>query len=96
MTEAIIVAIVAATPGALVALGALIQGRANGRKADELHISLNSRLTELLKVTAAASHAEGLAMGREGTGAEAQEAREVIQRAADAAAMVKREERGGG
>ena len=36
------------------------------RKADELHLSLNSRLTELLAITKAAAHAEGMREGMSG------------------------------
>jgi hypothetical protein len=45
MTEAIWVALVASLTPSLVALGALMQGRRNGRKADEIHVLVNSNLT---------------------------------------------------
>lgn len=91
MTDAVIVAVVGAVPAVL----ALVAGLANGRKAaknataiTELHLLINSRLSELLALTASASHAEGLAAGRQGTAEEAAAAREVVERVAEARAKV--------
>ena len=53
-------AIVAPTVPALLAF---ISSLLNRRKIQEVHLSVNSRLTELLEQTGKASHAEGLAQG---------------------------------
>jgi hypothetical protein len=50
---------------ALGSIAAMITSLINRAKIQEVHLSVNSRLTELLKATKAASHAEGLAEGRE-------------------------------
>ena len=63
----IIVAIIVAIPPTLVAILALIQGMKNGRATEEIHLSVNSRMDELLAVTKGESHAEGLAQGRKET-----------------------------
>lgn len=52
MLQAIIVAAIAATPPTIVALLAIL-------RIKEVHVLMNSRLTELLIATAAASRAEG-------------------------------------
>jgi CheY-specific phosphatase CheX len=49
---------------AVAATGAVISSLMNFRKINELHILVNSRLTELLTVTAAAARAEGHEAGR--------------------------------
>jgi len=60
MSDAVLVAIVAAIPGTLSVLVSL----RNKRDIRELHLAVNSRLTELLEQTAKASHAEGRAERR--------------------------------
>ena len=57
--------VIAALPGTIAALGALITSLRNASKIQEVHLSVNSRLTELINATKIASHAEGLAEGRE-------------------------------
>jgi hypothetical protein len=64
MTDPVTIALIAATPPTVVALGALVASIRNNTKIEELHISVNSRLTELLKQTGIAAHAEGLAQGK--------------------------------
>jgi hypothetical protein len=43
-----------------VALFGLIVGLRNQRKIQEVHVLFNSRMTELLKLTASAAHAKGV------------------------------------
>jgi|HubBroStandDraft_5_1064220.scaffolds.fasta_scaffold1040828_1 hypothetical protein len=43
----------------LSAIGAIISSWLNGRKIQEVHVGINSRLTELLRLKGIASHAEG-------------------------------------
>lgn len=57
MSDAVIIALVAAMPGVL----ATVVGVVNRRSIAELHIAVNSRLTELLELTAKAARAEGKA-----------------------------------
>ncbi len=59
MSEAILVALIAATPPTLMALAALIVGLGNRRKSEELHLLINSRLSELLASSTAAARSEG-------------------------------------
>lgn len=47
----------------VVALLAYLQGRKNRSAIQEVHVSLNSRLTELLRQTSIAQRAEGKAEG---------------------------------
>jgi hypothetical protein len=47
----------------LAALISFIQSSRNAKAIQEVHISLNSRLSELLKETEKSSHAAGLAEG---------------------------------
>lgn len=44
----------------LAAIASLWSSRKNKASIQEVHVALNSRLTELLKMTASASHAEGV------------------------------------
>lgn len=53
--------ITAAIPGVL----AWLKSRQTEKSIGELHILINSRLTELLKASAAAAHAEGNIQGRD-------------------------------
>jgi hypothetical protein len=64
MTDIVRVALITATPPTIVALGALAASLSNYRKIAELHVIVNSRLSELLKVTGKASFAEGKAEGK--------------------------------
>ena len=52
---------------AVAALGAVIVGWRNSKKIEAVHIDVNSRMTELLKATGVAAHAEGVEAGRSET-----------------------------
>lgn len=45
---------------AIAALGAVLMSARNGRKIEEVHLSINGRMDELLKVTSEAQHALGV------------------------------------
>lgn len=60
----ILILISAVTTGIISIINA-IKGRDNGVKIDTLHTLINSRLSELLAETKAASHAEGAEQGRQ-------------------------------
>lgn len=64
MTDAIQIAIIAATPPTIVATGALIVAIKSRSAIQEVHLSLNSRLTELLNATGRAAHADGVTEGK--------------------------------
>lgn len=64
MDQIVKVALIAAAPPTLAALATMVGNIRNGRKLKELHVIVNSRLTELLAASKAASHAEGKAEGR--------------------------------
>jgi hypothetical protein len=53
MSQTFYLALLAALPPTLVALAALITSVRNGDKIREVHLSLNSRLTELVKASKA-------------------------------------------
>lgn len=55
-----LVAIIAAIPGVVAAILSFFAHKG----INEVHLSVNSRLDELLAVTRKSSHAEGLAEGR--------------------------------
>jgi hypothetical protein len=63
MTDLVKVALIAATPPTIVAFGALYTSVLNHTKIGQLHVIVNSRLTELLAETRVASRAEGRAEG---------------------------------
>jgi uncharacterized protein YbgA (DUF1722 family) len=63
MTDLVHVALIAATPPTIVSLGALIASISNHQKIQELHVIVNSRLSELLSEGKKASFAEGRAEG---------------------------------
>ena len=50
---------------ALAAVGGLIVSIATSMAVKEVHVMMNSRFTEMLELTRAASRAEGLKQGRE-------------------------------
>jgi hypothetical protein len=66
MSETLIVAIVAAVPLVLTSTANLITALRTKKAVQELHLAVNSRLTELLDQTAKASHADGVVEGKEG------------------------------
>lgn len=60
MSDAVITAIIAAVPPTLLAGLALLKAGKVEKAVNEVHLSVNSRLDEFLKVTKTASHAEGV------------------------------------
>jgi hypothetical protein len=67
MTEALQVALIAATPPSVLAAASLLASLKNKKAIQEVHLSVNSRLTQLLEAVGKAAHAEGMAEGREQT-----------------------------
>lgn len=63
--DAIIVALIAATPPTIMAILAWWQARRSVRAIAEVHLSLNSRLDELVKAEKSVSRTEGIKEGRE-------------------------------
>lgn len=59
MDTSIIVALIITLPPTITAIASLVLIILNKRKLQELHVAINSRLTELLEITAKASLAEG-------------------------------------
>ena len=55
MSDTVLVALLSSLPPTLVALAGLVASIRNASKINEVHLSLNSRLTELIS----ASHAQG-------------------------------------
>jgi hypothetical protein len=62
------VALIAAAPPTMVAICSLIVGFINKSKIQEVHLSVNSRLTELLEATRKGSFAEGQQHEKDKTG----------------------------
>lgn len=60
MTDTVQIAVIAAVPPTLVAVGSLFASLWNGKKINELHVIVNSRLSELLDTTSTASEARGV------------------------------------
>jgi hypothetical protein len=52
--------IIAATPPTIAAGGALLLGWLNRQKLTQIHVDVNSRITQLLKLTKKSSYAEGI------------------------------------
>lgn len=63
MTEPVQIAVIAAMPPTIVAGGALIVAIKSKAAIREVHLSVNSRLTQLLEAVSKASHAEGVVEG---------------------------------
>jgi hypothetical protein len=59
MSDPVLIAIIAAIPPTVVAGGAVILGMANRRGIKDLHIDVNSRMTQLLEQKGIAAKAEG-------------------------------------
>ncbi len=82
MGENVKIALIVALGPTLVGLAGVIAALRAGSKVDAVHVSLNSRLTQLLQTTAMASHAEGV-MAERATGAaraaETEVARAVVE-----------------
>ena len=58
---AILVALIAATPPTIAAVWAIISSKKNGVKIQEIHLSINSRMDELLEATKIAARSQGRA-----------------------------------
>ncbi len=65
MTDAVTIAIIAAIPPTVVALGAVVLGWNNRAKLNQVGTAIDGRLTELLELTRKSSHAEGALQQRE-------------------------------
>ncbi len=60
MSDTVLTAIIVAIPPTLVALVAAIKSFRNGAAVEKVHIAINSRMDEMLKLTRTSSHAEGV------------------------------------
>jgi hypothetical protein len=65
MTDAVQIAIIAATPPTVVAIGAVIIGWLNRRQGQAIEIKVDGKMEELLSLTRSGAHAEGVVEGRE-------------------------------
>lgn len=59
MSDPVLIALIAAIPPTMVAGGAVLLGIVNRRGIKDLHIDVNSRMTQLLEQKGIASKAEG-------------------------------------
>jgi hypothetical protein len=66
MSDVLIIALVTSTVPTLAAMASIYVSLKNSDKLHELHLSLNSRLDQFLALTAASSHAEGVADAQKG------------------------------
>ncbi len=64
MTEAIQVALIASTAPSILAGAALLASLRNKKAIQEIHLSVNSRLSQLIEAVGKAAHAEGMAEGQ--------------------------------
>jgi hypothetical protein len=62
--KTVTVAIIVSIPPTLVSLLALRRGNKNSEDIHEVHLSINSRMTQLIEATKGASKAEGREEGR--------------------------------
>lgn len=56
---------IASLISALTALGAMIMSARNAKKIQEVHVSINSRMDQMLRMQGDASEAKGLQQGRD-------------------------------
>jgi hypothetical protein len=68
VTPALYALLVPALVTLMLAAAAYLRANTAANKIDELHVMVNSRLTQLLAVTGDAARAQGLAQGRAGNG----------------------------
>ncbi len=59
MTDATQTALIVAVPPTILALGSLVRSIKNGKDIKEVHLMINSRMDDLLKLTKSASFAAG-------------------------------------
>lgn len=64
MSDDVKIALIVAIPPTLLALASFMVAVANLLATQSTHKAVNSRLTALLELTARASHAEGVALGK--------------------------------
>lgn len=60
MTDAVVVALIVAVPPTLVAMGSLVVSLKNKAGIHDVHLSMNSRFDEWMKMVKTASFAEGV------------------------------------
>lgn len=60
MTNLVRIALITATPPTLVAIGALVASIRNGRKVEQLHVSVNSRMSQFMELLETSSEAKGV------------------------------------
>jgi hypothetical protein len=65
MTDAVQIALIAATPPTVVAIGAVILGWLNRRQGQAIEIKVDGKMEELLNLTRSGARAEGVVEGRE-------------------------------
>jgi hypothetical protein len=63
MTDSTTTALIAATPPTIIAVLSWLSSRRNGKSIQEIHVAINSRLTELLAATKGEATATGHAAG---------------------------------
>ena len=61
MSDAVLIAAIVATGPIFLGIANIYVGWFNSRKIKEVHLSMNSRLDQLLSATKATAHAEGMA-----------------------------------
>jgi hypothetical protein len=64
MTDALLIAAIAAVPATIAALAAWFKAAAAHEAIKAVHVEVNSRLTELLRVGKQLAHLEGIAEGK--------------------------------
>ena len=65
MTDAVQIAIIVAIGPTVIGLAGVLVSWLNGRKIQDVHTIMNSRLSELLESNRASSHAKGMADQRD-------------------------------
>lgn len=73
MTDAVQIALIVAAAPTIVAVGSFVISWRNGKKTDELKVTVDGRLSELLEVTATSSEARGVLKEHARKKAESQE-----------------------
>jgi len=68
MDPVVEVAVIAAVPSTLVACGGLLLGWLNRAKLTEIHVDINSRITQLLQATSDSSYKSGRADEKQESG----------------------------
>lgn len=63
MSDVVVVALIAAVVSALGSIGAMVVGLHNGKRVDDLHVLINSNLSEQIAASVRAALLEGRASG---------------------------------